>query len=192
MMQDLQNWIGHSQTTADHITPRLVESYGAILDGYLSPIGLPGLQWCLAPIIEETSGLGVDGHPRTGGFLPPVRLPRRMAAGGELEFRAPLQPGDTVEKVSTIQEIAWKTGKTGKLCFVTVGHDYSTVRGLAIRETQHIVYRAAATAQAPPRGAQGPLPDSGGQGQADACGIEASARHHGVGGAGEHIALRNV
>ena len=32
--------------------------------------------------------LGPDGHPRRGGFLPPVPLPRRMWAGGRLEFRA--------------------------------------------------------------------------------------------------------
>jgi len=32
------------------------------------------------------SELSADGHPTRGGFLPPVPLPRRMWAGGELEF----------------------------------------------------------------------------------------------------------
>ena len=33
-------------------------------------------------------GIGPDGHPRRGGFLPPVHdLPRRMWAGGRVAFR---------------------------------------------------------------------------------------------------------
>ena len=30
--------------------------------------------------------LGEDGHQKLGGFLPPVDLPRRMFAGGRVEF----------------------------------------------------------------------------------------------------------
>ena len=30
--------------------------------------------------------IGPDGHPKRGGFLPPVRLDRRMWAGGRLAF----------------------------------------------------------------------------------------------------------
>ena len=39
--------------------------------------------------------LGHDGHPKRGGFLPPVSLPRRMWAGGRIEFRAPVRIGDS-------------------------------------------------------------------------------------------------
>jgi 3-methylfumaryl-CoA hydratase len=49
-----------------------------------------------------------------------------------------------VERVSRIAEIEVKTGRTGQLCFVTVEHEFSTARGLALQERQHIVYREAA------------------------------------------------
>ena len=44
------------------------------------------VHWCLAPPVVAASELGPDGHPARGEFLPPVPLPRRMWAGGELEF----------------------------------------------------------------------------------------------------------
>jgi 3-methylfumaryl-CoA hydratase len=49
-----------------------------------------------------------------------------------------------------------KTGSTGVLCFVSVQHEVTTSRGLAIRERQDIVYREvsgpapAAPAKSPP------------------------------------------
>ena len=43
------------------------------------------------------SMLGPDGHPTRGGFLPPVPLPRRMWAGGEIEFFDPLRVGDEAD-----------------------------------------------------------------------------------------------
>jgi 3-methylfumaryl-CoA hydratase len=99
--------------------------------------------------------LGPDGHPTRGGFLPPVPLPRRMWAGGELEFIDPLQVGDLATRVSKISDVTLKSGSTGQLCFVSVEHTISTPRGLAIRERQDIVYRemttsAPATSKAPP------------------------------------------
>jgi 3-methylfumaryl-CoA hydratase len=99
--------------------------------------------------------LGPDGHPTRGGFLPPVPLPRRMWAGGELQFIDPLRVGDLVTRVSKITDVTLKSGSTGQLCFVSVEHTMTTPRGLAIRERQDIVYReidgkpAAAPTKAP-------------------------------------------
>jgi 3-methylfumaryl-CoA hydratase len=87
------------------------------------------------------SELGPDGHPARGGFLPPVPLPRRMWAGGELEFLDTLCIGDEVTRRSEISDVTMKTGSTGALCFVTVAHLVTTARGIAIRERQDIVYR---------------------------------------------------
>jgi len=97
-----------------------------------------------------------DGHPTRGGFLPPVPLPRRMWAGGELEFFDALRVGDESKRSSRISDVTMKTGSTGVLCFVSVEHLITTPRGTAIRERQDIVYRdmsspqAAAPAKAPP------------------------------------------
>jgi 3-methylfumaryl-CoA hydratase len=87
----------------------------------------------------------VDGHPTRGGFLPPVPLPRRMWAGGELEFLEPLRVGDEATRSSRIADVTVKTGSTGTLCFVSVNHEITTSRGVAIRERQDIVYRDVAT-----------------------------------------------
>jgi 3-methylfumaryl-CoA hydratase len=89
------------------------------------------------------SQLSQDGHPTRGGFLPPVPLPRRMWAGGELEFIEPLRVGDEVKRSSRISDVNLKTGSTGTLCFVAVHHEITTPRGTAIRERHDIVYREA-------------------------------------------------
>ncbi|KAF0175859.1 MAG: hypothetical protein FD162_426 [Rhodobacteraceae bacterium] len=149
---DYSAWIGRSETAAaDLITPRLINSFGATLAPHLAPDAVaPGLHWCLSPSLAPASGLGDDGHPLKGGFLPPIPLPRRMWAGGEVHTLAALQPGDSVTKCSTIRDIAWKTGRSGALCFVTVEHVFSTQRGDALRELHNIVYRPAATQPALP------------------------------------------
>ncbi len=56
------------------------------------------------------SQLGPDGHPTRGGFLPPVPLPRRMWAGGELEFLDALRVGDEAKRTSTIADVTRKIG----------------------------------------------------------------------------------
>jgi 3-methylfumaryl-CoA hydratase len=106
------------------------------------------------------SELGRDGHPTRGGFLPPVPLPRRMWAGGELEFFDTLRVGDEVNRASEIADVTIKTGSTGALCFVSVKHVISTSRGVAIRERQDIVYRDMPTATQPPAKPAAPPPQA--------------------------------
>jgi len=103
------------------------------------------------------SELSQDGHPARGGFLPPVPLPRRMWAGGELEFFEPLRVGDEAKRTSRISDVTMKTGSTGVLCFVSVEHLITTPRGTALRERQDIVYRDISTAQ-PAAPAKAPPP----------------------------------
>lgn len=87
------------------------------------------------------SDLGPDGHEQLGRFIPNFGLPRRMWAGGRVTMDAPLRLGETVEKVSTIRAIDEKTGRSGRLVFVTVDHDFSVNGEHRMRETQNIVYR---------------------------------------------------
>lgn len=160
----LKSWIGVERESFDTITPRLASSLAAVLDepcnlgaGDLAPVGI---HWCLSPDIAPMSGLGVDGHPARGGFLPPVPLPRRMWAGGELRFTDTFRVGDEVHRVSRVQDVAVKTGRTGALCFVTVQHDYYTARGAALGERHDIVYRAIeAHKGGEPQTAELPAPD---------------------------------
>ncbi|MBL4906144.1 MAG: MaoC family dehydratase N-terminal domain-containing protein [Sneathiella sp.] len=98
---------------------------------------------------DRQSNLAEDGHSYKGAFLPPVDLPRRMWAGGRLTFDRPLKAGETIEKTSTIKSIAEKEGRTGKLVFVTVEHEYKGPVGRYIHEEHDIVYRDAPTEGAP-------------------------------------------
>jgi 3-methylfumaryl-CoA hydratase len=143
----LQQWIGRNAEADDLVTPRLVAEYRATFAPRLfetregeAPLGL---HWCLSPPISPMADLGPDGHPTTGGFLPPVPLPRRMWAGGEIETHEALRVGDGVTRTSTIGDVTAKQGRSGPLCFVAVRHSYATVRGLAVTERHDIVYRAA-------------------------------------------------
>jgi 3-methylfumaryl-CoA hydratase len=96
------------------------------------------------------SQIGPDGHPLRGGFLPPVPLPRRMWAGGRLQWQSnPLRVGDAAQKHSRIASVKHKAGRTGDLLFVEVEHAFSNAQGLCLTETHDIVYRAAAVPGAP-------------------------------------------
>ncbi|WP_223426939.1 FAS1-like dehydratase domain-containing protein [Tateyamaria pelophila] len=103
------------------------------------------------------SDLGPDGHEQLGRFIPDFGLQRRMWAGGHVSIDAPLRLGETVDKTSTIRAIDEKNGRSGRLCFVTVDHDFSVDGEHRLRETQNIVYRAAPTVgSTPPPGKPAP------------------------------------
>ena len=163
----LRGWIGRTDRATDIVTPRLAQGLLATLDqdGPALAEGQPvpaTAHWCLTQPTVPMSRLGPDGHPARGGFLPPVPLPRRMWAGGALEFREPLRVGDAVERESRIADVAVKEGRTGTLCFVAVEHRISTPRGLAILERQDIVYRDMDRPQesAPAAASPPPSPDA--------------------------------
>src|SRR5215211_8855380 len=151
-LNHLRQWIGHSTEASDVVTAQLVKGLRSTL---FQDIGEPRAgdaapwttHWCLAQPVYPMSQLGPDGHPTRGGFLPPVPLPRRMWAGGELEFFEPLRVGDEVTRTSRIADVTMKTGSTGVLCFVSVDHLITTSRGAALRERQDIVYRDMSAAQ---------------------------------------------
>ena len=98
-----------------------------------------------------TGELGRDGHPPLGDFLPPVRLERRMWAGGSLSFHAALHVGEALTRRSVIRKVVEKEGAAGAMVFVTVDHEISGEAGLAIREQQDIVYLAIGDRFQPPR-----------------------------------------
>jgi 3-methylfumaryl-CoA hydratase len=151
-LDHLRQWIGRSTEASDIVTAQLVKGLRATL---FMEIGEPKpgdaapftVHWCLAQPVYPMSELSPDGHPTRGGFLPPVPLPRRMWAGGELEFFEPLRVGDEVTRTSRIADVTMKTGSTGVLCFVSVDHLITTSRGTALRERQDIVYRDMSTTQ---------------------------------------------
>jgi 3-methylfumaryl-CoA hydratase len=162
-LDHLRQWIGKTTEATDIVTAQLVKGLRATL---FQEIGEPRAgdaapwttHWCLGQPVFPMSMLGPDGHPTRGGFLPPVPLPRRMWAGGELAFLDSLRVGDEVKRSSRIADVTMKTGSTGALCFVAVEHTITTPRGVAIRERQDIVYRDLSTAQPATSGKPAPPP----------------------------------
>jgi 3-methylfumaryl-CoA hydratase len=149
-MQDLTAWIGRSETLHDTIGPTPLIALNATLDHAPMDVApgtpLPPLwHWLYFLPRHRQSEIGPDGHARRGGFLPPVPLPRRMWAGSQFRFRAPVRVGDAVARTSTIEDVSTKTGRTGTLVFVKVRHELRSndVAEPAIVEHHDIVYREA-------------------------------------------------
>ncbi|MBO9499070.1 MAG: MaoC family dehydratase N-terminal domain-containing protein [Novosphingobium sp.] len=156
-MEHLKEWIGREERATGHAAPEPLQCLAALLDhetspwreGEVPPLG----HWLYFLPRARQSDLAEDGHPHRGGFLPPVPLPRRMWAGGMVAFHAPLPIGAAIERVSTIADVAHKSGASGGMVFVTVRHRIFAGETLAIEEQQDIVYREAAAPGTAPAGA---------------------------------------
>lgn len=141
-------WMGRTQEKTAVVPPTL----DGVLRGVLNvpdDLGgdlLHGLHWLLFDEFVPAAEIGSDGHPRRGGFLPPIELPRRMWAGSRIDFVKPLRAGAEVTRRSTIASVTPKDGKAGPLVFVTVDHEISAAGDTLIREQQDIVYMNIAAA----------------------------------------------
>ncbi len=148
-LDGLGAWIGRAEERSDVAAAAPLAALSATLDrddprpmaGDELP---PGAHWLYFLSAGRQSDLGPDGHPARGGFSPPVPLPRRMWAGGRIEYLASLGVGETISRISTIDDVTAKEGRTGPLVFVRVGHRISGALGPALIEEQSIVYRGEA------------------------------------------------
>lgn len=140
----LDAWRGRSQEVQDHLSHNLLQRIAATFGERPPAAGeaLPPLwHWCFFQEPVAADGLGEDGHPARGGFLPPAAKRNRMWAGGRIEFFEPLRAGATASRASLITDIEEKQGRSGSLLFVTLRHDYLQEGRLCLREEQDIVYR---------------------------------------------------
>ena len=135
--------------TLTTVQPFLVDSLVALFDDDLPPprLGDPlppywHLAACAAPMPSRQ--LGSDGHPTAGILTPPPDLPRRMFAGGRLTISHHLRVGEAVEQLDRITGTTDKTGRSGRLRFVTVESEFRRADGVtAMVEQRDIVYREA-------------------------------------------------
>ena len=146
----LRRWVGRSETLVDRIDAGPARRMRATLDGLAGNPALTGAEgagfgatgqplpppWHWIYFLPEPprTMLGGDGHPRVGGLLPPVALPRRMWAGSRLRRHDDLRIGDEARKVSTVRDVQMKEGRSGKLCFVTMLHEVFVGDALKIVE----------------------------------------------------------
>lgn len=170
----LRRWVGRQESLEDQISAGPARRMRATLDGLVgnpallgeagASFGAPGQSlpppWHWIYFLPEPlrTGLGGDGHPKLGGLLPPVALPRRMWAGSRLVFHDELRIGEAARKVSTVRDVQMKEGRSGRLCFVTMHHQVFVGDLLKITEEQDIVYREEAAPGEKPAAPQ-PAPD---------------------------------
>lgn len=142
-----ESWIGREDEQRESILPHAVQAMAATLDMERAPgpgeALPPGWQWMFFNPLVRRSGLGTDGHPQRGGFLPPIELPRRMWAGSRIQYLADLPIGGAAVRRSLIGKVENKVGKRGSLWFVTVVHTTTCDGKTCIVEEQDIVYREA-------------------------------------------------
>ncbi|MEM7303246.1 MAG: MaoC family dehydratase N-terminal domain-containing protein [Pseudomonadota bacterium] len=149
-----QDWIGNTQISQDVLMPSVLRRFDATLwrdqRDWNKGDAAPHLAHWLCFLPEDPMDqVGPDGHPKRGGFLPPIHdLPRRMWAGSRIEFLNDLPVGVDIEKRSEILSVTEKQGRQGALVFVTVRHEISHEGAVLIRDEHDIVYR-----DAPPPGA---------------------------------------
>ncbi|TGD09210.1 acyl-CoA dehydrogenase [Brevibacterium sp. S111] len=173
---NLQDWVGRTTTATEVADGQRASRLSSLLghdsvdtraDATTAPVATPlfplGHWLHFSEDDVPMSDLGADGHAALGGFMPPVPLPRRMWAGSDLTFHTPIHPGQKLERTTTIESIAEKTGGTGPLCFVTLKHEVTADGVLATTDRHTIVYREATSAPEgsaarPPR-ADSPVPD---------------------------------
>lgn len=142
----LRSWIGRTDRLDDTATLAPLRALSATLDRD-DALPMPGdpvppaWHWLYFLPMARQSEIGTDGHPHRGGLLPPVPLPRRMWAGSRMQFLAPLRAGQTLERVSRIEDVRVKDGRTGPLVFVKVQHEIRGNGELSILEQHDIVYR---------------------------------------------------
>ncbi|MDZ5461152.1 FAS1-like dehydratase domain-containing protein [Azohydromonas lata] len=151
----LRTWIGREHLDEDELSVRharlMAATLGLAQHAFNAGTPLPPLwHWIYFLEALPPAELGRDGHPARGGFLPPVPLPNRMWAGGELEFHRPLHLGAKVRKRSTVRSIEHKRGRSGELVFVAVRHELLDGEHVAITETHDIVYKHPTPADARP------------------------------------------
>jgi 3-methylfumaryl-CoA hydratase len=151
-------WIGREEQISQRIITSTASAMAATLDWETAPREgdplPPGWQWLYFNPAAPRNALGADGHPRRGGFLPPIELSRRMWAGSRIRYLADLPIDAQATRRSRILKIENKVGKRGALSFVTVEHTISCGATPCIAEEQDLVYRDAA----PPSGAAAAAP----------------------------------
>ncbi|GAA0303727.1 MaoC family dehydratase N-terminal domain-containing protein [Sphingomonas oligophenolica] len=161
-IEHLKQWIGREERAGDCASPVPLAGLAALLDhetppwieGEVPPLG----HWLYFLPHARQSAIDVDGHPKRGDFLPPVPLPRRMWASGEVVFHTHVPIGAAIERRSRIADVTARTGSSGPLVFVTLRHDIFCDGALAIEERQDLVYRGPG--DAPARAVEVPVADA--------------------------------
>ena len=141
--EELDQWIGRFIDNSEYINEFPVKAMAAVFNyENINIKEVPyGWHWLYFLNLPLQKNLGPDGHEKRRGFMPPIQLPIRMYAGGEINYHKPILIGEEVKKISIIESIKNKVGSTGKLTFLRINHKISNNSGVLINEYQNLVYR---------------------------------------------------
>lgn len=140
-----REWMGREEIREQRLDVESLRRYAvAIGEAATVEETMPSLaHWAWFLPVVATSELGEDGHPKRGGFLPPVSLPRRMFAASSMRFPAPMQLDTLATLTSTIADVRYRSGLSGDLVFVDVDRRIAQEGRVRVEERQTIVYRDA-------------------------------------------------
>lgn len=160
----IQQWrsaIGRQETRSEVLEVESLRRYALAIghDPNVERSPPPLAHWAFFLPGPADSEIGEDGHPRRGGFLPAITLPRRMFAASAMTFDAPLQFGKPATMTSTVADVAHKSGRSGDLIFVEVDRVLTQDGMPRVSERQSYVYRC--TGGSTPMPAVSPDPIAG-------------------------------
>lgn len=86
-----QTWVGRTESRTEMLDREALRRFAAAIG---EPLDVEAVQpslahWAFFLPVAAADQIGPDGHPKRGGFLPPISLPRRMFAAAEMQFHAP-------------------------------------------------------------------------------------------------------
>jgi 3-methylfumaryl-CoA hydratase len=139
------DWTAQPERIEEFLAPTQAKKLAGLLD--LDPdkvgdgFGLPPMwHWLYFHASARTAEIGPDGHPRRGGFFPPVELQRRMYAGSTLTFHEPLRVGAPATRTGEIASLEEKQGRNGRMVLAKAVYRFEQAGRLCMTDEQSIIY----------------------------------------------------
>jgi len=145
-----REWIGKTESRTELLDRTALTRFAAAIG---EPLDVDHVQpslahWAFFLPVAAADQIDPDGHPKRGGFLPPINLPRRMFAASDMTLGTPLLLDWQATRESTVLDVVHKSGRSGDLILVTVEHRIIQANAEHVREKQTIVYRDGGSATA--------------------------------------------
>ena len=149
------DWTPTVETVTETIDLTQVRKFASVLDldeaEFDDGAALPAMwHWLFFLHRAPSANIGPDGHPRRGGFFPPVELQRRMFAGEQVNFLAPLVIGQPATRTGTITRLDEKEGRSGRMVLASAHYRIEQGGTLCVEDTHDIVYIAGGGATPAP------------------------------------------
>lgn len=88
----------------------------------------------------KQSTIGTDGHPKRGGFFPPVELTRRMFAGQRTTVHRPLLLGREATRRGRIVALDEKSGARGRMVLATARYTIEQDGETCFTDEHDVIY----------------------------------------------------